>query len=436
MGIRNRVRFPKRVSPVKLGVGFVVLSLVAGVALFQKNAIITHIKPGTTIPIEFAQDYGLRAYFSKAKVAGVPVGTVTSVERLGKGRTEVEVKVSDDVPAKLGMAPSAEIRPATLLGGNYYVDLKPGGSPGSFGGTIPRQRTMVPVELGQVASAFQPDARKGIRSSVRDLEATLSNGGSAALRDLTRNAPGTLGPAAAMFDGLRGTRPSRDLPELVGGLESTSRVLAQQRSNLGGTVSDLRATAEVLGNRSRDMADTLDGMPATLDSADTGLARLRTTLSKIEDTADPARPAVRELDTTLRRLDPVLAETAPLARDLRTVLEEARPMVNDLAPTSRRLTSVFDDVRGPVLDRVNGPILRTVNSPFTGTGRYQGSGSPRPLYQELGYMVSNLDRATMTDRNGSMINFHAGVGPGSVAGLPISLEQMFRRLSGQQEVGK
>jgi phospholipid/cholesterol/gamma-HCH transport system substrate-binding protein len=435
MGIRNRL--PKNVSPVKLGVAFVVLSLVAGVALFQKNAILTYVKPGATIPIEFSQDYGLRQFISKVKVAGVPVGTVKSVERVGKNRTEVEVKVDDDVPAKLGATPSAAIRPATMLGGNYYIDLKPGGAPGTFDGTIPRERTKTPVELSQVASALQPDARKGIRTSIRDLESTLSGDGSAALRELTRQAPGTLEPAAAMFNGLRGSRPSQDLPQLVGGLESTSRVLATQQHNLGGTIRDLRATADVLSDRGQDMAETLHGMPATLDSADHGLARLHTTIGKLTETADPARPAVRELGTTLRRLDPALAKTAPLARDMRTVLAETRPMVNDLTPASQRLTSVLNDVRGPVLGRVNGPIMNTVNSPYRGTGRYEGSGSARPLYAELGYMVSNLDRATMADKNGSMISFLAGMGPGSVAGLPISLEQMFRTLAGgQQEVGK
>lgn len=94
-----------RLSPLKLGVAFVILALVAGVGLFQKNRIMTTIRPGATIPIVFAQDYRLREFVSKAKVAGVPVGTVSSVERRRDGLTEVQVKVSGDIPPEAGDRP-------------------------------------------------------------------------------------------------------------------------------------------------------------------------------------------------------------------------------------------------------------------------------------------------------------------------------------------
>ena len=54
-------------------------------------------------------------------------------------------------------------------------------------------------------------------------------------------------------------------------------------------------------------------------------------------------------------------------------------------------------------------------------------------------MLANVDRASsMTDANGASIAFHPGIAPGSLAGLPISLEQLFATLTGigQQEVGR
>lgn len=423
-------------SPVKLGVVFVLLSLVAGVALFQKNRIITTLTPGETITIQFAQAYRLREFVSDAKVAGVPVGTVSSVERVGEGLTEVTVKVDDDVPGKLRSAPSAAIRPTTLLGGNYYVELKPGGLPGPFDGTIPLSRTRLPVEMDKVSAALQPDARAGVRSSIRDLDALLRDGGSAALRDLAATAPDTLSAAAKAFEGMRGTRPRTDLRDVVRGMEATGRVLTEQQDQLAGIVRDLRGTSAVLGRRGQDMAVVLAGMPSTLDSMDVGLSRLDTTLGKLRTTADVARPSVRNLGALIGHLDPVLGKARPVVRDMRGVLAQARPLVRTLAPTSTRLDDVFDDLRGPVLRRANGPILRTLTSPFTGRGAYAGSGSRRPFYQELAYMVTNADRITMTDHNGAMINFLAGNGPGTVGGLPISLEQLFRQLAGGQEVGR
>lgn len=425
-----------KVTPVKLGIVFVIVSLVAGVALFQKNRISTMLTPGETITIQFAEAHRLRVFVSDAKVAGVPVGTVSSVERTSEGITEVKVKVDHDVPRKLRSAPSAAIRPTTLLGGNYYVDLQPGGLPGSFGGVIPLSRSKVPVEMDKVSAALQPDARKGIRTSIRDLDDVLAGGGSDALRELSVNAPDVLDSAAGAFTGMRGTKPKTDLRDIVRGLEASSRVLSEQQDQLEGIVRNLRDTSAVLARRGGDMAITLSGMPATLDSTDTGLSRLDTTFDKLVDTADVARPVVRELGSVVSHFDPVLAEATPVIRDMRGVLAEAGPLVRDLAPASSRLGGVFDDVRGPVLKRVNGPIMKTLNSPFKGTGRYAGSGSKRPFYQELAYMATNADRATMTDENGAMISFLAGAGPGSVAGLPVSLEQLFRHLAGQQEYGQ
>lgn len=422
-----------KVSPVKLGVAFVVVALIAGVALFQKNRIATTLMSGETIAIEFAQDYRLRRFVSDAKIAGVPVGTVSGIERKREGLTEITVKVGHDVRRKLGSAPSAAIRPTTLLGGNYYIELVPGGVPGTFEGTIPLSRTRIPVEMDKVAAALQPDARHGIRTSIRDMEALLARGGADALRDLAGNAPGALDSAAEAFTGLRGTRPETDLREVVRGMEATGRVLSEQDGELDGIVRDLKDSADVLADRAVDMSATLDEMPSTLDSADAGLRRLDTTLGKLGDTATVARAPVRELGSVVRHLDPVLAEARPVIGDLRQVLTQAEPLVADLRPASARLTGVFDDVRGPVSQRVNGPIMRTLNSPFTGSGRYAGSGSPAPFYQELAHMVANADRATMTDRNGAMISFLAGGGPGTVAGLPVSLEQLFRQLAGQQE---
>jgi phospholipid/cholesterol/gamma-HCH transport system substrate-binding protein len=424
------------ISPVKLGIAFVIVSLVAGVALFQKNRITTTLTPGETITLQFAEAYRLREFVSDAKVAGVPVGTVSSVERVRRGLTEVKVKVDHDVVAKLRSAPSAAIRPTTLLGGNYYVELKPGGLPGHFSGTIPLSRTKLPVELDKVSAALQPNARQGIRSSVRDLDKLLRAGGSDALRDLVRTAPDTLTPAAGAFEGMRGTRKRTDLRDVVRGMEATGRALSEQQDQLDQITRDLSGTSAVLGRRGEDMAAVLASMPSTLDSTDEGLRRLDTTMAKLRSSADVARPAVRKLGSLVTHLDPVLAEARPVIRDLRGVLKETRPLVRSLAPASSQLKQVFDDVRGPVLRRVNGPILHTVNSPFKGTGSYAGSGSKRRFYQELAHMVTNADRITMTDRNGAMISFLAGNGPGTVAGLPISLEQLFRQLSEGQEEGR
>ena len=412
-------------SPLVLGRVFVTVAAVAAVLLFQKADILAALRSGETVEISFSEAHRLRPSVSEVKVAGVAVGIVRSVERQDDGSTTVKVKLDDEALAAIGTAPSAQIRPTTMLGGNYYVEIVPGGRRGDFAGTIPATRTSLPVEFDGVTRVFPAEARKGVRTGVQGLDGALDKRGSKALRDLVGSAPDTLDPLAEVLRGLQGTRPQRDLARLVAGVESTSRILSSEQSKLGPLLLDLEATSRVLEARRGDLTRTTATMPGTLDETDLMLGRLDSVLTTLEDTAGPARPAVRELDRMLKVADPVLTKARPVVRELRGVLRDARPTVEDLVPISRDLESSIGNVRGPVLDRANGPILGQLMSSWHGSGRYAGGGADRELYKELGYMFSNLAAANMMDRNGSMISFFPGMGPGSLAGLPFSLEQIF-----------
>jgi phospholipid/cholesterol/gamma-HCH transport system substrate-binding protein len=101
-------------------------------------------------------------------------------------------------------------------------------------------------------------------------------------------------------------------------------------------------------------------------------------------------------------------------------------VVERLVPASRVGIDVLDDVRGRVLERVNGPILSAVLSGFRGQApKYPGGTSHgHPLYQELGYMFSNLDGAMKAyDDNGSMISFQPGFGTSSLLAPRLGLSR-------------
>lgn len=412
-----------RLTALQLGKIFVALAAVSGALLFQKAQLAAMLRPGDSVEIQFSEAHRLRSAVSDVKMSGVEIGVVRSVEDEG-GVTTVEVKIDEEARRAMGTAPSARVRPTTLLGGNYYVEIVPGGRRGEFEGTIPVERTELPVELDGVASAFAAEAREGVRSSTKALDATLEADGTRALRDLLESAPGTLRSADEVLRALQGTSPERDLSTLVEGGENASSVLSAENVRLGETVEDLATTAKVLDARRHDIAEAARTMPSSLDETATLLDSLDGVLTSLEQTADPARPSVQELARLLDHADPVLARARPVVRDLRGVLRDARPLVTTLIPISRDLDATVDNLRGPVLDRVNGPVLDQLLSPWHGTGEYAGGGADRPLYKETGYMFANLTQANMTDENGSMISFMPGVGPGSLAGLPISLEQL------------
>lgn len=433
MKVRDGSHSWRRWAKSATGIGMIALgfTLAVGYVMFQKDMLITNLVPGDTVRAHFAQDYRLRPYITPVKVAGVKVGRVSDVERMDDGTAMVEVKVDRGIAKKIGSAPTAAIRPTTLLAGNYYLELIPGGDHDTeFAGVIPMDRTHVPVELDQIAATLQPDAIKGVRAGTERLDATLQQGGQSAIDMLAADAPPALRPASPVLEGLSGSRPG-DLTRLVHGMESTAHVLTEQHGQLDAIVRDLATTSRVLGARSEDLGAVVADLPETLDTTDAGLRRLDITLAKLRKTAGPAEDVVDSLGPLIEHTDPVLVDALPVVRNLRGVLDDALPMVKDLVPARKSATEVLDDIDGPVLDRLNGPILRTVMSTYTGTGHYEGSGdSTTPFFKELAFMFANIDRASkVTDANGANVGFQPGFGSGSIEGVPINIEQLWKNLA-------
>lgn len=424
------LRRPRR-SPLTLGIVAILVVAVIGVLIFFRHRMVVTLEPGDTITIHFSQNYGVTAYSTAVKVAGVQVGEAIGVGPDPGGGAVVTVKVSTDVPGRLRSAPTALIRPTTLLGGNYYIDMEPGGGPGPFTGDVPRGRTTVPVELDQIARSLQPNTLTSLQGTVGELNGTLDQSGQAAIQQLLADAPGALGPAAGVLQAARGTQPATDLPQLVRGLESTGYVLSQQQGQLAAIVSNLDATSQVLGQRAGDLRRTLAALPGTLDSTNAGLSQLDVALLKLRDTADPARPVAQQLNTTLQQLNPVLVKANPLVVNLNALLSNAQPLVDQLTPTAQGATTVLNNLNGPVLNRINGPIMTDLRSPWHGTGHYLNSGGNEPMYQAIAYAFTGIDGAfATTDKNGAALNYAVGASAGTVGGLPISLEQLLGALTG------
>lgn len=423
-------RHASRRPTVVAAVIFVVVAVVAVVLLYSRQHIGVLLRSGDEISAEFPRQYKLFTDRSEVKMAGVPVGVVTGVEQQERGAVRVDLKVDDGVLDKLGGAPSAAIRPTTLLGGKYYVALTPGGPDKAFtDGTIPQERTSTPVELDKALSTLTPPARDGIRSTVRKLDETLARGGKPALRDLVAEAPDTLRPGAEVFKAVQGSQPKRDLTTLVRGLDSVAGALNEQDGRLDAIVDGLRDTGDALAEQATPVATTVGDLPQTLAATRAGLTDLQGTLRKLIETSPAARRSVRKLDALLDKLDPALVEARPVIRELRPLLSEARPLVDRLVPTADQATGVLNDVRGPVLDRLNGPVTKTVLSPYKGTGPYAGPRPDNPFYEETAYLLSRLNNdAKYTDKNGAMVGLQIGVQATSAIGSPYSLPQLLERL--------
>lgn len=425
---QNALRSALADKSVRIGLMMLIVALVASVALFSKDRIDSLMMSGSTVDVHFDRAYKLRDHVSQVKVAYVVVGKVTGVEETEEGAV-AHLKVDDDVLENLGSDPTATIRPTTLLGGSYFVDLQPGGAPGEFeAGSIPANRTKVPVELDKVARALQPEARKGLQGTVKNLDQALDAEGRSALRRLLKAAPAALGPAPGVLSAARGERGDRDLGALVSGLESTGRVLTERDGQLSTILDDLATVSSTLERRGPELSDAVGKLPAALRSTETGLADLSGTLATLEDVAAEARPLVRQLDETLRTAKPLVREARPLVADARLLMRNARPLVRQLTPTAISAEAVLDDLEGKVLNRLNNEVAPALHRRFKGKAPYANTVSEKPLYEEVAYMAAVAARAAaMTDENGNALSIQAGAGLeslGSFAGVPISLTQL------------
>lgn len=400
-------------TPRRIGVAAMVVILVAGIALFNRERLVTSVADTETIQIAFERQYRLSPYSSKVKVRAVPVGVVTRVEPEEDGGVVVDVAVDPGTRARLGTEPSARIRPTTLLGGTVFIDLTPGGERDrALAGAIPTERTSVPVELDAVLSALQPDARAGLTTTVTEVERTLTNGGDEAVSELLERAPDTLEPAGRVLDAATGRGPS-DLTDLVDGLAVVGREVTSNDDRASEIARSAGTVATALSDVDDDLAATVADLPATLRTTRSGLDDLTDTLALLRDTAPDAQAAVRALDGVVTRAEETLPGARSLVADLRPTVADLRPALGDLAPLVPDATAVGDDVTGPVLDRVLDPIVPTL------LANYQGSETR--LYQELGYMIAGVGGASKTtDPNGAMLSFQPGVGLESVGGLPIA----------------
>ena len=417
----SRVRFHD-MSVTRIGAVAAVLCLVAGVLLFFKTPIMVALRSGETVTVDFHRDYKVRENVTRVKVAGVPIGVVTDVEQHGDG-ARLSLKVEDGIREILGSEPSAAIRPTTILGGNYYIDLTPGGDRGeALSDVIPVERTTVPVELDATIGMLSRPAREAIRRDIKLVDTTFNGPATPALREFVRSAPPSLRSSALLLEAVAGTEPATDLTKAITGLESVSRQLTEDQGALVESVQGLASLSSTLSRQSTAISSSVAQAPATLRSTRTGLADLSGLLDEVTATSKSAMPSVRALTQLLRNSPDDLRTLRPVVSDLRPLMEDLDPTAQQALPAARNLQRVVSDVRSPVIDRINGPIMRTLNSPVAGNGSPLG-------YQQVAYMFTILNLNSMTtDSNGAMINFQPGIGPDTLTefGSPVRFMRSWR----------
>jgi virulence factor Mce-like protein len=365
---------------------------------------------------------------SPVRIAGVDVGTVTSIQPVPGSPTAAVVSMTvagDGLPIHADA--TADIRPRLFLEGNYYIDLHPGTPEApilSSGQTLPAADTTGPVQLDRVLSALNASARENLQTLLQGLGQAFNGVPTAAqdagqdptqrgltagrsLNESLRYAAGALRASAIVNQALLGTDPG----DLAGAVSGTSRVfsaLASQHTRLADLVSVFNDTTGALAARQQDLSATVAALPVTLSAIDAALGPLQSSYGPLRTFAGDLTPSIKQLAPTIDAGLPWETQaTALLSRG------ELGDLLTPLKPAVARTSSTLGAARSLLTQ--TGLFARCLTHTLIPTGNESISDPPLTtglqLYQELFQSAVGLAGAAGDfDGNGRYLRATAGGG--------------------------
>ncbi|MBK0866334.1 MAG: MCE family protein [Saccharopolyspora sp.] len=240
--------FQKR-DPLKIGIaGLLVLVLGFVLAMnFERLPLIS----GTTYQANFSEAAGLKTD-NEVRVAGVKVGTVSSVELEGD-HVAVKFRVTD---SWVGNNTTAAIKIKTLLGQKYLALDPRGDAEQSSSDPIPMSRTMAPYD---VIEAFS-----GLQRTVGSIDSDQLAQSFRVMSDTFANTPGDVRGALNGLSALSQTIASRDqqLKQLLENTSNVSKTVADRNAEFEKLLKDGNLLLEEIRDRREQISSLLDGTRA------------------------------------------------------------------------------------------------------------------------------------------------------------------------------
>ncbi|HUN79040.1 MAG TPA: MlaD family protein [Solirubrobacteraceae bacterium] len=332
--LRRRSEVPvselqKRSNPLRFGAVFLVVL-----------AILVYF--GFTKHVPFKHGYRLNAAFTTAvniatkspvRIAGVTVGKVTSVKRVGNtGLVSMEIE-GKGLP--IHSDATLKIRPRIFLEGNFYVEMQPGTPRApvlASGATIPIAQTAVPVQLDQVLDALNTDTRANLQTFLIEYGEALTRKPTAeedaeqspevqgldaaqALKKAYRIGPEALRSSALVGQALLGREPN-DLFRMFASIEKVAAQLGLHEQQLGELFGHFSTFLGAFANQAPSLRRALAELPAALRNAGHGFAELYAAAPAIRAFALDLVPGVETLPPTIKAAYPFLEQIqAALAPD-------------------------------------------------------------------------------------------------------------------------
>ena len=299
-------------------------------------------------------------------VAGVTVGEVASVT-LKNGRAIVMLDIDRNRLPTVHEDAQALVRPKTGLQ-DMAIQLDPGDPDKpklDDGDVLPVSATRPNVNLDEVLSALDTDARDYLRILVSAGADGLRGRGPQLKRVLKASAP-TLGSARRVATALN----ARDaqLRRLVHDLRVLSTAAATKDEDLRRLVDATDATLRTIGEHDTALRASLRALPGTLDEARAALSEARPFARRLGPALTALRPATEDVREVLPKLDPLLTDATPAAKRIRGLTRQAIPVAKRLDPTLTDLQAVTPDLTSAfrVLTRVVNELAHNPDGPEEG----------------------------------------------------------------------
>jgi ABC-type transporter Mla subunit MlaD len=411
----------------------------AGAILAAVLILVTYF--GFTKHIPFTHGYRLQAVFessnsvrpgSPVRIAGVNVGKVKKVERAGSSDAAVVTMELDKKALPIHKDATLKIRPRIFLEGNFFVDLKPGtpSSPTlSDNDRIPMTQTSRPVQLDEVLTSLQSDARVDLQDVLINYGQSLKHQPTAAenadqdpdvkgadaakaLNESLKYSGPALRNASIINQALLGTQPG-DLAKLIKSFGVVAGALDRNESALKGLITNLNITTAAFAAESGNLQATIRLLAPTLRSANRAFTSLNAAFPPTRAFAREILPGVRETPATIDASYPWVAQTRRLLGP-----NELGGLAKQLQPTTAALAKFSDNSIAllPQVDKVN-RCLTNVILP-TGDIKINDGSLTTGVenYKEFWYtMVSLAGEGQNFDGNGNYVRFQVGGGSQTVS---------------------
>lgn len=259
--------------------------------------------------MRFAREHGYHAVFTsssgmlpgaKVRIAGVPVGSVSSV-KVGEDNL-AHVKFDVDRKYRLLTSTRAAIRYENLVGDRYLELLDGPGAADTLhaGGTIPTDRTSPALDLDMLLGGFKPLLRGLDPAQVNDLTNALLQ----------------------IFQGQGGT-----LVSLLNSGGDFARTLGERDALIGSVIDNLNTVLATIDERDQQF--------------DTTLNELQRLVSGLAADRDPIGDAIPRIAGATGDLTDLLAQARP---DLRATVEQTGRLATNLDNESDTVEWVLDQL--------------------------------------------------------------------------------------------